>query len=81
MSEEEYSTVKLTAVLAGFLGAGSLTTFVVWHTLSEFVAGRPVEGGQYLLALALLGVFAALAWLLGRYVQGAIGDTLDGEER
>jgi uncharacterized membrane protein YjfL (UPF0719 family) len=69
MSESGPGTVRLTLVLAFFFVAGSAMTLVIWHTLSDFLAGQPVEGGRYLLALALAGVFVGFAWLLARYIQ------------
>ena len=77
MSDREVSTVALTVVLAGFFVAGSAMLFVIWHTLSDFLAGRSVEGGQYLLALALGGVFVGMAWLLARYIQEVVGRPRD----
>ena len=72
MGKGDLSTVRLTVVLAAFFVAGAAMTFFVWYTLSEFLAGRPVEGGQFLLALALSGFFVALAWLMAQYVQRAV---------
>lgn len=62
-------TGKLAAVLAFFFLAGGAMALVIWHTLSEFMAGKPVEGGVYLLAMAFIGVFVGFAWLLGRFIQ------------
>jgi hypothetical protein len=45
---------------------------VIWHTLSDFMAGYPVDGGRYLLALALSGLFVGLAWFLARYLQSVL---------
>jgi len=59
----------LAAVLAVFFVVGSVMTLFIWETLSEFLAGRPVDGGTYLLALAATGVFAGFAWLLARYLE------------
>jgi hypothetical protein len=64
-------TAQLTAVLVLFFVAGAGMALVVWHTLSDFLAGQPVEGGLFLVAMALAGVFVALAWLLARYLQNA----------
>lgn len=56
-------------ILALFFVAGAGMALVVWHTLSDFLAGRPVEGGQYLLAMALAGLFIGLAWLLAHFLR------------
>lgn len=72
MPDHPPRTITLTLVLAAFFLAGSIMTLVIWHTLSDFLAGQPVEGGRYLLALALGGVFVGFAWLLARYVQGVL---------
>ncbi len=72
MAKNDISTLHLFMALAGFFIVGSGMTFVIWHTLSDFLAGRPVEGGRYLLALALSGLFVALVWLLAHYVQRVI---------
>lgn len=69
MSRQSPSTVQLLAVLAFFFVAGAGMTLVIWHTLSDFLAGLPVEGGRYLLALALVGLFIGFAWLLARYIE------------
>lgn len=63
--------LTLAAILLAFFVAGAAMALVIWITLSDFLAGHPVEGGRYLLAMALLGLFGALAWLLGRYLQSA----------
>lgn len=62
------SIFQFTLVLVGFFLAGAALAMVTWHTLSDFLAGLPVAGGQYLVALALAGVFVGLAWLLARYL-------------
>ncbi|MEX2527483.1 MAG: hypothetical protein WEA09_07580 [Gemmatimonadota bacterium] len=62
------SILQVTLILVGFFLAGAALAMVTWHTLSDFLAGLPVAGGQYLLALALAGVFVGLAWLLARYL-------------
>jgi fermentation-respiration switch protein FrsA (DUF1100 family) len=64
-------TFSLTVILLAFFVAGASMTLVIWVTLSDFLAGHPVEGGRYLLAMALIGLFGALAWLLARYLQNA----------
>ncbi len=64
-------TGRLTAVLVFFFVSGSAMALVIWHTLSDFLAGHPVEGGRYLVAMALAGVFFGFAWLLARYLQNA----------
>jgi hypothetical protein len=64
-------TGKLAAVLAFFFVAGAAMALVIWHTLSEFLAGKPVEGGVYLLAMAFIGVFVGFAWLLGRFIHSS----------
>lgn len=63
------SVAGLAVVLAIFFIVGSAMTLFIWGTLSEFLAGRSVEGGSYLLALAAIGVFAGFAWLLARYLE------------
>lgn len=68
----EISMGKLAVVLAGFFVVGTPIAFFVWHTLSDFLAGRPVEGGAYLLALALAGVFVAVVWLLARFIEDVL---------
>lgn len=60
------------AVLAVFFVVGTPLAFFVWHTLSEFLAGRPVGGGAYLLAMGLTGVFVAVVWLLARFIQDTL---------
>jgi hypothetical protein len=69
MPDSPVSTARLAAVLGFFFVTGAAMLLFVWHTLSDFLAGRPVEGGRYLLALALLGVFVGLAWLLALYLK------------
>jgi len=64
-------TASLTAVLAFFFVTGAAMSLVIWVTLSDFLAGHPVEGGRYLIAMALIGLFVAFAWLLARYLQNA----------
>lgn len=71
-SQEPVSTGRLALVLAIFFLLGSWMTLFIWRTLSDFLAGRQVEGGIFLLALAMLGVFAGFAWLLARYLQTRI---------
>lgn len=68
----EVTTGRLVAVLAAFFLVGAPLAFFVWHTLSDFLAGRPVEGGAYLLAMGLTGVFVAVVWLLARYLQDTL---------
>ena len=60
---------RFTWILTLFFVAGAAMALVVWHTLSDFLAGRPVEGGRYLLAMALSGLFIGLAWLLAHYLR------------
>lgn len=67
-------TLRLALTLGLFFVAGAAMLLFVWHTLSDFLAGKPVEGGRYLLALALLGVFAGLAWLLSLYITSLFED-------
>ncbi|TVP55772.1 MAG: hypothetical protein EA351_09915 [Gemmatimonadales bacterium] len=69
MSRTSPGTGQLTLVLGFFFVSGAAMALVIWHTLSEFLAGQPVEGGQYLLAMALIGVFVGFAWLMARYIQ------------
>jgi hypothetical protein len=61
----------LAAVLVFFFVTGAAMAFVIWMTLSDFLAGHPVEGGRYLLAMAMIGLFVAFAWFLARYLQSA----------
>lgn len=68
MSRSTPGTGQLTLVLGFFFVSGAAMALVIWHTLSEFLAGQPVEGGQYLLAMALIGVFIGFAWLMARYI-------------
>lgn len=72
MSRSTPGTGQLTLVLALFFVSGGAMALVIWHTLSEFLAGKPVEGGQYLLAIALIGVFVGFAWLMARYIQNTL---------
>jgi len=76
------STAQLTVVLAGFFVVGAGLALVIWHTLSDFLAGKPVDGGRYLLALAMTGVFAGVTWLLYRYILSAFptGDDPEGAQ-
>ncbi len=67
----QLSASRLGAVLLLFLLLGGGMALVIWHTLSDFLAGKPVEGGEFLLALALLGVFAGLLWIMARWVLKA----------
>jgi hypothetical protein len=67
----QMSVGRLTAVLAVFLVLGSAMALFIWHTLSDFLAGKPVEGGDFLLALAMTGVFAGLAWLMAHFLLKA----------
>lgn len=69
MPDPPVNTFRLAAILAFFFVTGAAMLLFVWHTLSDFLAGQPVEGGRYLLALALLGVFVGLAWLLALYLR------------
>lgn len=71
MAGSNLTTGKLAAVLALFFVTGAVLALIVWHTLSEFLAGHPVDGGPFLLAIALAGVFAGVAWLLARYLESA----------
>lgn len=68
----DVSTGRLMAVLAAFFLAGTPLAFFVWHTLNDFLAGRPVEGGTYLVAMGLAGVFVAVVWLLARYLEDTL---------
>lgn len=69
MPKRPITTVRLAAVLSVFFVLGAAMALFIWQTLSDFLAGRPVDGGLYLLALAVLGVFVGFAWLLARYLQ------------
>lgn len=73
MAPREVSTPRLLAVLAAFFLVGSAMALFIWHTLSDFLAGRSVEGGAFLLALGLIGVFLGFAWLLGKTVRRLVG--------
>jgi drug/metabolite transporter (DMT)-like permease len=73
------STTQLTVVLACFFVVGAGLALFIWHTLSDFLAGKPVEGGRYLLALAMTGVFVGVAWLLYRYILSAFPSGNDPE--
>lgn len=68
MTQRPITPARLAAVLAGFFIVGAGLALFIWKTLSDFLAGRPVDGGVYLLALAMLGVFVGFAWLLARYL-------------
>lgn len=68
MSRRPVTTGRLAAVLAVFFILGAAMALFIWQTLSDFLAGRPVDGGIYLLALAILGVFVGFVWLLARYI-------------
>jgi hypothetical protein len=59
--------------LGCFLVIGAAMALFVWHTLSDFLAGLPVEGGTFLLAIAIAGMFVGFAWLLARYLQVTFG--------
>lgn len=72
MSRSTPGSRWLALVLAFFFVSGAGMALVIWHTLSEFLAGKPVEGGEYLLAIALIGVFIALAWIMARYIQTVV---------
>jgi hypothetical protein len=69
MPKGSMTTARLAAVLAIFFLLGAGMALFIWSTLSDFLAGRPVDGGVYLLALAVTGVFIGFAWLLARYLQ------------
>jgi hypothetical protein len=68
---EHPGTASFTAVLVFFFVTGAAMALVIWHTLSDFLAGQPVAGGLYLVAMALIGLFVGFAWLLARYLQNA----------
>jgi len=72
MTKPSVTSGRLAAVLAIFFILGSAMMLFIWSTLSDFLAGRPVEGGLYLLALAMTGVFIGLGWLLARYLETRI---------
>jgi hypothetical protein len=72
MTKPGVTPLSLGLVLAIFFVVGSAMTLFIWSTLSDFLAGREVEGGLYLLALAMTGVFIGLAWLLARYLETRI---------
>ena len=82
MPDRTPSTAQLTVVLASFFAVGAGLALFIWHTLSDFLAGKPVEGGRYLLALAMIGVFAGVVWLLYRYILSAFptGDDPEGAQ-
>lgn len=69
----DVSVPKVVAVLAGFFVVGSTMTLFIWHTLSDFLAGRSVDGGAFLLAIALLAVFIGFTWALARTVRRLVG--------
>jgi hypothetical protein len=69
MAGSSPGTGRLAVVLAFFFVSGAAMALVIWHTLSDFLAGHPVEGGQYLIAMALIGVFVGFVWLMARYIQ------------
>jgi|GEM_PF-1914311 hypothetical protein len=69
---------SLAAVLVFFFVTGAAMAFVIWMTLSDFLAGYPVEGGRYLLAMAMIGLFVAFAWFLARYLQRAFPSSSPG---
>jgi hypothetical protein len=78
MPDRTPGTAQLTVTLGLFFIVGAGLAFFVWHTLSDFLAGRPVEGGRYLLGLAMTGIFVGVAWLLYRYILNVFptaGDT------
>ena len=81
MTKAPGGTAGLTAVLAFFFVVGAAMALFIWHTLSDFLAGLPVEGGRFLLAIALAGVFAGFACLLARYLESIFGLPSEGEER
>jgi len=68
MPRSSPSVPELLVVLGAFFVVGAGLTLFIWHTLSDFLAGQPVDGGRYLLALATSGVFVGVAWLLSRYI-------------
>lgn len=72
MTKPPVTSGRLAVVLAIFFILGSAMTLFIWSTLSDFLAGREVEGGLYLLALAMTGVFIGLGWLLARYLEARI---------
>lgn len=71
--------VRLTAVLVVFFVLGSAMAYFIWSTLSDFLAGKPVEGGAYLVAMALIGVFIGLAWLMSLYIQRVVPSDADAD--
>ncbi len=73
MPNSTVGTGTLAIVLAAFFVTGAALALFVWHTLSDFLAGLPVDGGRFLLAIALAGVFAGVAWLLARYLESVFG--------
>jgi hypothetical protein len=74
-------TAQLAGVLVFFFVTGAGMALVIWHTLSDFLAGQPVEGGRYLIAMALIGVFVGFAWLLARYLENAFMTNGDSDAR
>jgi hypothetical protein len=81
MPDPRVHALRLSVVLAFFLVVGAAMALFVWHTLSDFLAGLPVEGGPFLLAIAIAGVFVGFAWLLARYLQVTFGFPEEEEER
>lgn len=70
---------RMTAILVAFFVAGAAMAFFIWSTLSEFLAGKPVEGGAYLIAMALIGVFIGLAWLMSLYIVSVVPPDADAD--
>lgn len=59
---------RLALRLALFAVAGAAGAVVLWHALNDLLAGRPLEGPAWLLALA--GVLVVLLIVaLGRFVK------------
>jgi len=63
----ERSLMRPLMVFVLFLLVGAPASLVIWHNVSELLAGRPHPGGL-LLSTALLAAFLVLARLLARYV-------------
>lgn len=65
---QEPRPAPLLLVLAGGLVVGAPMVWVIWHNLSELLAGRP-DGRGLLVSAILLPAFLLLARALARTVQ------------
>ena len=72
MSGRDGSVPRLLLILIAFVLAGSSMTLFIWETFSAFLAGKPVSGGAFLLALVLCGAFVGLSWLLARTIRSLV---------